>query len=62
MSDYKDAQKNLAGSINPAIRYFLIALLLTLSSVLPVSATGTPDVMLANVYSQDEDVYAILGE
>jgi DNA ligase 1 len=56
MSDYKDAQKNLAGSIIPAIRYFLIALLLTLSSVLPVSATGTPEVMLANVYRQHEDV------
>ncbi len=56
MSDYKDVQKNLAGSIIPAIRYFLIALLLTLSSVLPVSATETPEVMLANVYRQHEDV------
>jgi hypothetical protein len=56
MSDYQPAQRTVAGSIIPTIRYFVIALLLTLSSVLPVAATETPDVMLANIYRQHEDV------
>jgi DNA ligase-1 len=56
MSNYKAAQKTVAGSIIPAIRCFFTALLLTLASALPVAATETPDVMLANVYSQHEDV------
>jgi len=57
MSDYQPKQRTVAGSIViPAIRCFLIALLLTLSSALPVAATETPDVMLANIYRQHEDV------
>jgi len=56
MSNYKAAQRTVPGSIIPASRYFLIALLLTLSTVLPVAAAETPDVMLANVYRQHEDV------
>ena len=44
MSDYQPAQTNWAGSIViPAIRCFLIALLLTLAIALPVSAAETPD-------------------
>ena len=46
----------MIGSIITTARYFLIALLLTLLIALPVSATETPDVMLANVYSRQEDV------
>jgi DNA ligase-1 len=57
LSDYQPVQITGAGFFYiPAIRYFLMALLLTLSIVLPVAATETPDVMLANVYSQHEDV------
>jgi len=53
MSDYQPPQR----IINiPAIRCFLIALLLTLSIASPVAATETPDVMLAKVYRQHEDV------
>ena len=57
MSDYQPAQRTIAGSIViPAFRCFLIALVLTLSSALPLAAAETPDVMLANVYRQHEDV------
>lgn len=57
MSDYQPAQRTLTGSIIlPAFRCFLIALVLTLSSALPLAAAETPDVMLANVYRQHEDV------
>ena len=57
MPDNQPVQRTWVGSIMiPAIRYFLIALLLTLSIALPVAATETPDVMLANVYRQHEDV------
>ncbi len=40
----------------PAIRYFFIAFLLTLSMATSVAAAEIPDVMLANVYSHHEDV------
>ena len=57
MFDYKPVHRAGAGSIFiHAIRCFLIALLLTLSSALPAAATETPGVMLANVYRQHEDV------
>jgi DNA ligase-1 len=57
MSDYQPAQRTGAGSIViAAIGRFLIALLLTSAIALPVAATQTPDVMLANVYRQHEDV------
>lgn len=56
MSDYQFAQRTGAGSVIPAIRWFLIALLLMLPVALPVAATETPAVMLANVYRQHEDV------
>jgi len=56
MSNYKATQRTVEGSIIPTIRYFLTALLLTLASALPVAATETPEVMLANVYRQHEDV------
>jgi DNA ligase-1 len=57
MSDYQAAQRTGAGSIViPAARCFVIALLLTLSIALPVAAAETPEVMLANVYRQHEDV------
>ena len=52
MSDYQPAQITWAGSIViPAIRCFLIALMLTLAIALPVTAAETPDVMLANSLS-----------
>lgn len=53
MSDYQAAQRTL---VMAAIRCFLIVLVLTLAIALPVAATETPDVMLANVYRQHEDV------
>jgi DNA ligase-1 len=57
MSDYQPAQRTGAGSIYmPAIRCFFTALLLALTIALPVAATQTPDVMLAKVYHQHEDV------
>ena len=57
MSDYQPAQRTGIDSIAiPAFRYFLIALLLTLPIALPVAATETPEVMLAKVYHQHEDV------
>jgi DNA ligase 1 len=49
MPDYQPAQKT---TIIPIIRYFLIMLLIAL----PAAAIETPDVMLANVYRQHEDV------
>ncbi len=56
MFDYQYAQKTRIGSIYiPAIRCLLIALL-KLSIALPVAASETPEVMLANVYRQPEDV------
>ena len=57
MFDYNPAHRTEAVSIvTRAISCFLITLLLTLSSALPVAAAETPDVMLANVYRQHEDV------
>jgi len=56
MSDYQPAQRTVSGSIITSIRCFFIALLLTLTSALPVAAAETPEVMLANVYRQNEDV------
>jgi len=57
MSDYQHVQKTVAGSIViPAFRYFLVALLLTVLIALPIAAAETPEVMLANVYGQHEDV------
>jgi DNA ligase-1 len=57
MSDYQPAQTTRAGSIViPAIGCFLIALLLTLVTALPLTAAETPGVMLAKVYRQYEDV------
>ena len=53
MSDYQPAQRT---TVIPAIRYILVALLLALTIALPVAATEAPDVMLANVYRQHEDV------
>jgi len=53
MSDYQSAQRTV---VIPAIRCFLMMLLLTLTIALPVTATEAPDVMLANVYRQHEDV------
>jgi len=53
MSDYQSAQITHATS---AIKCFLMALLLTLSITLPVAIAETPDVMLANVYRQHEDI------
>ena len=53
MSDYQPAQRTI---YIPAIRCFIIALLLTLAIALPVAATETPDLMLANVYRQHDDV------
>jgi DNA ligase-1 len=53
MSDYQPAQRTF---YIHAIMYFLMALLLTLSSAVPVMAAETTDVMLANVYRQHEDV------
>lgn len=37
----------------PAIRCFLMALLLTLIIALPVAASETPEVMLANAYARN---------
>lgn len=54
MSDYQPAQKAIV--IPTTTWYFLIALLLTLSIAMPVAATETPDLMLAKVYRQHEDV------
>jgi DNA ligase-1 len=56
MSDYQPSQTTVADSVIPAIRWLLIALLLMPSSAFPVAATETPEVMLANVYRQHEDV------
>jgi DNA ligase-1 len=53
MSDYQPAQRT---DVIPAIRCFLMALLLMLAIALPVTANEAPDVMLANVYRQHEDV------
>jgi DNA ligase-1 len=55
MSDYRPTQKTKSIVIS-YIRYFLIVLLLTQSITLPLAAAETPDVMLANVYRQHEDV------
>jgi DNA ligase-1 len=53
MSDYQTAQKT---HVIPGIRSLLVFLLLTVTITLPEAATETPDVMLANVYRQHEDV------
>ncbi|MDD5460696.1 MAG: DNA ligase [Methylococcales bacterium] len=53
MPDYQPSQKT---TIIPLIRCFLITLLLTLVSASPATAAETPDVMLAKVYRQHEDV------
>lgn len=53
MSDYQPAQRTF---YIHAIMCFLIALLLTLSIAMPAAVAETPDVMLANVYRQHEDV------
>jgi DNA ligase-1 len=53
MSDYQPAQRTI---VIPAIRCLLVFLLLTLAIALPVTANEAPDVMLANVYRQHEDV------
>ncbi|MFI3198229.1 MAG: DNA ligase [Methylococcaceae bacterium] len=53
MSAYQPVQKTL---ISWTIRCFLRVLLLTLAIALPVVANEAPDVMLANVYRQHEDV------
>ena len=53
MTAYQPLQKYL---ITSAIRCFLSVLLLTLAIALPVVANEAPDVMLANVYRQHEDV------
>ena len=53
MSDYQPAQRTV---VIPAIRYFFMMLLLALAIALPVTANEAPDVMLANVYHQNDDV------
>ncbi len=53
MSNFQPVQRT---SYNVVFRCFFISVLLTLLIVLPVAATETPDVMLANVYHQHEDV------
>ena len=53
MSDYQPTQRTIVTS---PIRYFIMTLLLTLAIALPVAANEAPDVMLANVYRQHEDV------
>jgi len=53
MSDYQPAQRSV---VIPAIRYLFMMLLLTLAIALPVTASEAPDVMLANVYHQHDDV------
>ena len=57
MFDYNPAHRTEAVSIvTRAISCLLITLLLTLSIALPAAATETPEMMLANVYRQHEDV------
>lgn len=58
MPDYQAAQRTGTGSsiVIPVIHGFFIALLLTLTSALPVATAETPEVMLANVYRQHKDV------
>ncbi|MDD2658101.1 MAG: DNA ligase [Methylococcales bacterium] len=57
MSDYYHVQRTGATSIViPAIRHFLIALLLTLFIATSVTAVESPDLMLAKIYRQHEDV------
>ena len=57
MSDYYHAQRTCVTSIIiPANLHFLIALLLTLFIATSATATETPDLMLAKVYRQHEDV------
>jgi len=58
MSDFQSAQTRLIKSV---IRFFLMPLFLTLAIALPVAAIETPDVMLANVYRQHEDVTQFWG-
>ena len=53
MSDYQPTQRTI---VTTPIRYFIMALLLTLAIALPVAANEAPDVMLANFYRQHEDV------
>ena len=53
MSDFQSAQTRLIKSV---IRFFLMPLFLTLAIAFPVAAIETPDVMLANVYRQHEDI------
>jgi len=53
MSDFQSAQTRLIKSV---IRFFLMALFLTPAIALPVAAIEKPDVMLANVYRQHEDI------
>jgi len=53
MSDYQPAQRTV---VIPAIRYFFMMLLLALAIALPVTANEAPDIMLANVYHQNDDV------
>ncbi len=53
MSDYQPLQRTV---VIPAIRCFFMMLLLALAIALPVTANEAPDVMLANVYHQHDDV------
>ncbi len=57
MPDYQPVLRTGTGSIViPAVRCYFIALLLTLAIALPEAIAETPEVMLANVYRQHEDV------
>jgi len=53
IADYQTIQRTI---YIPAARCFLFALLLTLAIASSVAATETPEVVLANVYRQHEDI------